>query len=317
MVAIGYFLGPEEHSSSELVAMAVAAERAGFTKASIADHYHPWLPEQGHSPFVWSVLGALAEATRDLEITTAVVCPTVRIHPAIVAQASATAQQLLGGRLRLGVGAGEALNEHITGQRWPSPGVRVDMLAEAVDIIRRLWSGQTVNHHGPHYTVENARLWTLPDAPPSLLMSAPGPDSSALAARVAEGFYASRPDKEALRRYREHGGKGPAVGQLKVCYDEDEERAVATTHAMWRHELIAGRVAQELPSTTYFQEMASIVTPAMVAERYACGSSLDRHLAAIQRYVDAGFDEVHVMQVGPRQQEMIDFYAQHVLPEFA
>jgi G6PDH family F420-dependent oxidoreductase len=317
MVAIGYFLGPEEHSSSELVAMAVAAERAGFTKASIADHYHPWLPEQGHSPFVWSVLGALAEATRDLEITTAVVCPTVRIHPAIVAQASATAQQLLGGRLRLGVGTGEALNEHITGQRWPSPGVRVDMLAEAVDIIRRLWSGQAVNHHGPHYTVENARLWTLPDAPPPLLMSAFGPASSALAARVAEGFYASRPAKEALGRYREHGGTGPAVGQLKVCYDEDEERAVATTHAMWRQELIPGHVAQELPSTTHFQEMASIVTPAMVAGHFTCGPSLDRHLAAIQQYADAGFDEVHVMQIGSRQQEMIDFYAQHVLPEFA
>jgi G6PDH family F420-dependent oxidoreductase len=317
MVAIGYFLSSEEHTGSELVTAAAAAERAGFTKASISDHYHPWLPEQGNNPFVWSVLGALAEATRDLEITTAVVCPTVRIHPAIVAQASATAQQLLGGRLRLGVGTGEALNEHITGRHWPSPGVRVDMLAEAVDIIRRLWSGQTVNHHGPHYTVENARLWTLPDAPPPVLMSAFGPSSSALAVRVAEGFYAPRPDKMALDRYREHGGKGPAVGMVKVCYDQDEERAVATAHAMWRHELIPGRAAQELPSTTHFHEMASIVTPAMVAERYACGPSLDQHLAAIQRYVDAGFDEVHVVQIGPRQQEMIDFYAQHVLPEFA
>jgi G6PDH family F420-dependent oxidoreductase len=317
MVTIGYFLSSEEHSGSELVTMAAAAERAGFTKASISDHYHPWLSEQGNSPFVWPVLGAMAEATRHLEITTAVVCPTVRMHPAIVAQASATAQQLLGGRLRLGVGTGEALNEHITGRRWPPPRVRVDMLAEAVDVIRRLWSGQTVNHHGPHYTVENARLWTLPDTPPPLLMSAFGSTSIALATRVADGFYVPRLAGEALGRYREHGGKGPAVGQLKVCYDEDEERAVATAHALWRHELIPGPAAQDLPTPTHFNEAASIVTPAMVAERYACGPSLDRHLEAIRRYADAGFDEVHVMQIGPRQQEMIDFYARRVLPEFA
>jgi G6PDH family F420-dependent oxidoreductase len=296
--------------------MAVRAERAGFTKASISDHYHPWLPEQGNSPCVWPVLGALATATHELEITTAVVCPTVRVHPAIVAQASATAQQLLGGRLRLGIGSGEALNEHITGRRWPSVEIRLDMLDEAMGIVRRLWTGETVDHHGTHYTVENARLWTLPEAPPAVLMSAFGHKSVALAARIADGYYGAWPARGLLKEYRGGGGRGPAVGELKVCYDEDEERAVATGHAMWRHELVPGQGSQDLPTTTHFQQAAAAVTPRMVADRYVCGASLDRHLEAIQRYTDAGFDEVHVLQIGPRQREMVDFYASNVLPRF-
>ena len=317
MVTIGYFLSSEEHSGAELVQLAAAAERAGFRKASISDHYHPWLPEQGNSPFVWPVLGALAAATHELEVTTAVVCPILRVHPAIVAQASATTQELLGGRLRLGVGTGEALNEHITGERWPSIEIRRDMLAEAVGIIRRLWTGETVDHHGPHYTVENARLWTLPEAPPPVLMSAFGPEAVALAARIADGYYGSWPARELLALYRAHRGGGPAVGQLKVCYDQDEERAVATAHALWRHELVPGQGGQDLPTTTHFRQAATAVTPRMVQERYVCGPDLDRHLQAIQAYVDAGFDEVHVTQIGPRQQEMVDFYAHHVLPRFA
>ena len=189
MVMIGYFLSAEEHDGPELVRMAVQAERAGFRTASISDHFHPWLPEQGQSPFVWSVLGAVARATTDLQITTAVVCPTFRIHPVVNAQAAATTQQLFGGRFRFGIGSGELLNEHVVGTRWPAIEVRLEMLEEAMDVIRQLWTGSTVDHYGRHYTVENARLWTLPDEPPPVVMSAFGAKSVALAARIAEGYY--------------------------------------------------------------------------------------------------------------------------------
>ena len=193
MVRLGYFLSSEEHDGPELVEAAVLAERAGFRRATISDHFHPWLPEQGQSPFIWSVLGAIAQATTDLHVTTAVVCPTIRIHPVIVAQAAATTQQLFGGRFALGLGSGEALNEHILGDRWPAIEVRLDMLEEAIAIIRQLWTGRTLDQHGRHYTVENARLWTLPGTPPPILLSAFGAKSVALAARTCEGYIGACP----------------------------------------------------------------------------------------------------------------------------
>jgi G6PDH family F420-dependent oxidoreductase len=316
VVMIGYFLSAEEHDGPELVRMAVQAERAGFRTASISDHFHPWLPEQGQSPFVWSVLGAVARATTDLQITTAVVCPTFRIHPVVNAQAAATTQQLFGGRFRFGIGSGELLNEHVVGTRWPAIEVRLEMLEEAMDVIRQLWTGSTVDHYGRHYTVENARLWTLPDEPPRVVMSAFGAKSVALAARIAEGYYGAWAPKDLIRMYRERGGRGPAIGELKVCWDNDEDRAVATAHRRWRHELVPG-LSSELPTTTNFRQAASVVTPEQVRERYVCGPDPDRHRAAIQRYADAGYDEVHVLQIGPRQDEMVEFYRREILPAFA
>lgn len=317
MAEIGYFLSAEEHTGPELVRAAVAAERAGFRHASISDHFHPWLPEQGQSPFVWSVLGAIAQATADLVVTTAVVCPTIRVHPVINAQAAATTAQLFGGRFRFGIGSGELLNEHVVGARWPAVETRLEMLEEAMGIIRRLWSGETVDHHGRHYLVENARLWTLPGSPPPVLMSAFGPKAIDVAARVADGYYGAWAPKDLIRQYREKGGEGPAVGELKVCYDEDEERAAATAHRQWRHELVPGQSSQELPTTTLFAQSAAIVTREMVKDRYVCGPDPERHLSAIQRYVDAGYDEVHVLQMGSNQQGMIDFYQREILPQFA
>jgi G6PDH family F420-dependent oxidoreductase len=314
MARIGYFLGSEEHTGPELVQGAILAERAGFSSVAISDHFHPWLRAQGQSPFIWAVLGAIAQATSRVEVVTGVVCPTVRIHPVILAQATATAQQLLGGRLTFGIGSGEALNEHILGDRWPAIEIRHEMLDEAVAIIKRLWSGRTVDHHGRYYMVENARLWTLPEAPPRIVMSAFGPKAVALAARIADGYFGAWPARGLIRRYRELGGTGPAMGELKVCWHADEDAAVRIAHRTWRHELISGQHSQDLPTTDHFEQLAAGVTEATVRENWVCGPDPERHLAAIEEFVDAGYDEVYVMQMGPDQAGMIDFYRRAVLP---
>jgi G6PDH family F420-dependent oxidoreductase len=181
MVSVGYFLSCEEFGPSELVRQARKAETAGFDRLWISDHFHPWLDEQGQSPFVWSVIGALSEAT-SLPITTAVTCPLVRIHPAVIAQAAATAAVQCEGRFTLGVGTGEALNEHVTGAQWPPPRVRLEMLEEAIEVIRKLHTGELISHRGRHYTVDNARIYTLPEHPVPIYVSAFGPDAAKLAA---------------------------------------------------------------------------------------------------------------------------------------
>jgi len=316
MTRIGYFLASEERSGPELVEGAVLAERAGFRSVAISDHFHPWLREQGQSPFVWTVLGAIAHATREIDVVTAVVCPTIRVHPVITAQAAATAQQLLGGRLTLGIGSGEALNEHVTGSRWPAIEVRLEMLEEAMGIVARLWAGETVDHHGRHYVVENARLYTLPEVPPRVVMSAFGPKAVTLAARLANGYYGAWPAGPLLRCYRAQGGTGAAMGELKVCWHEDDAEAVRIAHRTWRHEVISGQHSQDLPTTDHFEAIAAAVTEDAVREHFCCGSDAQQHLAAIQQYVDAGFDEVHVMQMGPDQDGIIDWYRREILPRF-
>jgi G6PDH family F420-dependent oxidoreductase len=199
---IGYFLSCDEHGPRELVRQARMAEEAGFSDLWISDHYHPWIDAQGHSPFVWSVIGALAEATEHATVTTAVTCPTVRIHPAVIAQAAATSAVLLERRFRLGVGSGEALNEHILGDPWPSANVRLEMLEEAIEVIRTLWTGAQLEHTGRHYRVENAQLYTRPDEPPSILVSGFGPKAVDLAARVGDGYCITMPDPDLIDRFR-------------------------------------------------------------------------------------------------------------------
>src|SRR5919206_1512902 len=215
---IGYFLSCEEFGPRELVAQARQAEEAGFHGLWISDHFHPWLDAQGQSPFVWGVIGALAEATSRMPVTTAVTCPTVRIHPAVIAQAAATAAVQLDGRFGLGVGSGEALNEHILGDAWPEANERLDMLEEAVAVMRRLWEGKTISHRGRHYTVDRARIYTCPDQPPPVIVSGFGPKAIELAARIGDGFATTQPDPDAIKTYRDSGGKGPVQAGTKVCY---------------------------------------------------------------------------------------------------
>ena len=317
MATIGYFLSSEEHPGSELVEAAVLAERAGFPAAWISDHFHPWLDDQGHSPFVWSVLGGIAAATERLRVTTAVTCPTVRIHPAVIAQAAATTQELFGGRFALGVGTGEALNEHILGDHWPPPEVRLEMLDEAVHIIRRLWTGETVDHDGEHYVVENARVYTLPAQTPEIYVSGFGPKSIEMAARIADGFITTQPSTEDLVAYRQHGGTGRSQAGVKVCWHDDVAQAAKIAHRYWRNQFVPGQLAQDLPTPTHFEQVSELVPEEMVADNVACGPDPERHAAAIRPYLEAGFDEVYVAQMGPDQEGMIAFYEREVLPRLS
>jgi G6PDH family F420-dependent oxidoreductase len=313
MTSIGYFLSCEEFGPRELVRQARMADEAGFTRLWISDHFHPWNDEQGQSPFVWSVIGALSEAV-SLPVTTAVTCPTVRIHPAIIAQAAATAAVQLEGRFVLGVGSGEALNEHILGDPWPSVGVRLDMLAEAVDLIRLLHKGDEISFHGQYYEVQDARIYTVPERPVPIYISAFGPQAAQLAGSIGDGFCTTGPDPDLVRAYRDAGGAGPVQGGLKVCWAPTEEEGVATAHRLWPNEVLPGQLAQTMPRPQDFEAASSLVTREAVAENTVCGPDVKRHVSAVQPYLEAGFDEVYVGQIGGHHEEFFRVWAEDVLP---
>jgi G6PDH family F420-dependent oxidoreductase len=312
-VKVGYFLSSEEFGPRELVEQARRAEAAGFHALWISDHYHPWNDEQGHSPFVWSVIGALAQATR-LPVTTGVTCPTTRIHPAVIAQAAATSGVLHEGRFHLGVGSGEALNEHILGDRWPEADVRLEMLEEAVEVIRLLWQGGDQSHRGRHYTVENARVYDLPDAPPQILVSGFGPKAIKLAARIGDGFCTTSPDPESIGLYRSEGGTGPVHAGTKVCFMDDRRQALDTVLRLWPNEGLPGELAQVLPTPAHFEQACELVTEAQIAT--PVGPDLDEHVASLQQYADAGVDELFVQQIGPDHEKFFTTWADRVLPQF-
>jgi len=254
---IGYFLSCEEYGPDALIQQAKWAEEAGFESLWISDHFHPWNDEQGESPFVWSVIGAIS-AVCSLPITTAVTCPTIRTHPAIVAHAAATSAVLTGGKFILGVGSGEALNEHVTGARWPDMTVRLDMLEEAVEVMRALWQGGFVDHHGEHYTVENARLYTIPDEPVPVYVSGFGPKAAELAGRIGDGFVTTSPDEDMIKAFRDAGGEGkPVHAGYKVCWGADDEVCVDTAHRIWANSGVPGELSQVLPSPRHFEQSKS------------------------------------------------------------
>jgi len=314
---LGYFLSSEEWGPNDLVELAVKAQRAGFERMWISDHYHPWNDEQGHSPFVWSVIGAIAAASENMTVTTAVTCPTVRIHPAIIAQAAATSAVLLQGRFQLGLGSGEALNEHILGDAWPDADERLEMLEEAVDVIRHLWEGGFQDHRGRHYRVQHARVYDLPEAPPPIVISGFGAKSIDLAARIADGYCTVEPDAEAVDRFRTKARRGKLVqGGMKVCLGADEERARKLVHRLWPNEGLPGELAQVLPTPQHFEQASQLVTEEMVAEAVPCGPDIARHIEKIEEFAAAGFDELYVNQIGPDQDAFFDAYREHVLPRF-
>jgi G6PDH family F420-dependent oxidoreductase len=310
---IGYFLSCEEFAPRDLIEQAKRAEQAGFHALWISDHYHPWNDEQGHSAFVWSVIGALSEAT-GLPVTTGVTCPTVRIHPAIVAQAAATSAVMLEGRFNLGVGSGEALNEHILGDRWPEADVRLEMLEEAVEVMRLLWEGGQRSHHGRHYTVENARVYDLPERPPPVLVSGFGPKAVRLAAKIGDGFCTTAPDEEAIGLYRSEGGRGPVHAGTKVCFMADEDEAMKTVLRLWPNEGLPGELAQVLPTPAHFEQACELVRPDDVSS--PVGPDLEKHAASLQQYADAGVDELFVQQIGPEQDAFFTTWAREMLPRF-
>ncbi|MFJ8095116.1 LLM class F420-dependent oxidoreductase [Streptomyces griseofuscus] len=316
MVRIGYTMMTEQAGPRELVEHVVGAEEAGFDFSVISDHYFPWLRAQGHSSYAWSVLGAAAQATSRIPLMTYVTCPIRRYHPAVVAQKAATVQLLSEGRFRLGLGAGENLNEHVVGGGWPPVDVRHEMLEEAVEIIRALFGGEHVTHHGRHYQVESAKLWDVPEQPPPIGIAVSGEQSCRLAGERGDLLIATEPKPELLTAFDRHGGRGkPRVGQLPVSYDPDRDTAVKRAHAQFRWFGLGWKVNAELPHPDSFESATQFVTPEDVAASLPCGDDPDAFVEAVRPYAQAGFEELALVQIGgDTQTEFLHWSAKTLLP---
>ncbi|MFD9124055.1 LLM class F420-dependent oxidoreductase [Kitasatospora sp. NPDC059571] len=316
MVRIGYTMMTEQTGPSRLVRDVVHAEQVGYDFSVISDHYFPWLDSQGHASYAWAVLGAAAQATSRIPLMTYVTCPTFRYHPAVVAQKAATVQLLSEGRFRLGLGSGENLNEHITGQGWPGADVRQDRLAEAVGIIRALFGGGYVSHHGEHFEVASAKLWDLPPTPPPIGVAVSGDRSCELAGRLADLVIAVEPNADLLAAFDRYGGTGkPRVGQVPVCYDADRSQAVARAHDQFRWFGGGWKVNSELPGTAGFAGASAFVRPEDVAASLPCGDRVEDFVEAVRAYTGAGFDEVALIQVGgDHQAAFLDWSERTLLP---
>ncbi len=306
----------EEHPPSELVKFAQLAEHAGFTFATISDHYHPWLDIQGQSPFVWSTLGAISQVTKTIRLGTAVTCPTMRIHPAIIAQAAATTAALMPGRFFLGVGTGENLNEHILGSIWSPHEIRSAMLEEAVDIIRELWKGKNTSYYGDFYVVENARIYTLPPKPIPIIVAAEGPIMAMTAGEIGDGLMSTKPDKTFIEKFHTAGGNTdlPCYCQATVCYAQDEQEARKIAYQQWPIPAVPEDLTRELPTPKYFESTSKLITEEQLSKEVANGPDPERHIAVIKKYLDAGFRKVSVHNIGPYQEEFFKMYKEQVIP---
>jgi coenzyme F420-dependent glucose-6-phosphate dehydrogenase len=310
----GYALSSEEHPPNDLVAHAKAAEDAGFTFALISDHFHPWVDAQGQSAFVWSVIGGIAHATERLELGTGVTCPIVRIHPAIVAHAAATAASMMPGRFFLGVGSGENLNEHVLGDKWPAADERLDMLEEAIEVIRLLWQGGYQSFRGDYFDVEQARLYTLPDEPPPLAVAASKPLAAELAGRTGDAFVGVAPDADIVQRFEDAGGSGkPKYGQVTVCWAESEQAGRQTIEKVWPNAGLGGDLSQELATPTMFEQACELVRPEDL-ESLPAGPDPEPYLESIREYEQAGFTHVYLHQIGRDQEGFLRFWREELQP---
>ncbi|HEX8004596.1 MAG TPA: TIGR03557 family F420-dependent LLM class oxidoreductase [Mycobacteriales bacterium] len=314
MVRIGYTLSSEEHEAMDLVRNAKRAEDIGLDFVSVSDHFHPWVDKQGHSPFVWAVLGGIAATTERIEVATGVTAPIMRIHPAVIAQASATVATMLPGRFVFGVGSGEALNEHITGEHWPQVDVRLEMLEEAVHIIREMWEGSLYSHRGTHYTVENARLYSVPGTPPPIVVSGAGQKATELAGRIGDGYWGMGPNAELVETYRKAGGEGPTFAQITCCWATDEAAARRTAFEIWPNTGLSGQLAQELALPSYFEAACEALTEEQATKDLPLGPDPERYVASFRQYVEAGFDHLYFHQIGPDQDGFLDFFERELLP---
>jgi coenzyme F420-dependent glucose-6-phosphate dehydrogenase len=305
---LGYALSSEEHAPADLVRNARAAEEAGFEFGLISDHIHPWIDAQGHSPFVWSVIGAIAQATERFRIGTGVTCPMIRIHPAIIAHAAAACACLMPGRFFLGVGTGENLNEHVLGAKWPAPEERLEMLEEAVEVIRLLWEGGYQTHRGEHYTVENLRIFDLPDEPIELAVAAMQPQAAEIAGRIGDALINVAPKEEILDRFDEGGGKGkPRYGQLTVCHAASEDEAKKIAFERWPNALVEGAASQELPLPEHFEQLVQGRNGDELEDALVLGNDPDEYVEEIRKYGDAGYTHVYIHQIGPDQDAFLEF----------
>jgi G6PDH family F420-dependent oxidoreductase len=308
MTELGYALSSEEHAPNDLVRNARAAEEAGFTFALISDHIHPWVDAQGHSAFVWSAIGGIAQATERLKLGTGVTCPMIRIHPAIVAHAAATCAVMMEGRFFLGVGTGENLNEHVTGAKWPAPDERLEMLEEAVEVMRLLWQGGYQTHRGKHYTVEKTRIFDLPEEPIELAVAAMQPLAAELAGRIGDSFINVSPDEELVKKFDEGGKKDrPKYGQVTGCFAETQEAAKQTVLEVWPNALVEGAASQELPYPEHFEEIAEGADDSDLEETMPLGPDPEPWLEKMRAFQEAGFTHVYLHQIGQDQDAFFEF----------
>jgi len=314
MIKFGYKLMSEEHGPSSLVRNTVRAEQAGFEFAAISDHFSPWLEEQGHSSFAWSVLGAVAQATRSIGLMTAVTCPIMRYHPAIVAQAAATIALLSNNRFTLGLGSGERLNEHVIGGGWPGIRERHERLSEAIDIIKGLLAGDLQHYQGTYFKLDHARVFDRPEQPPSLAIAAGGEEAARLAGRKGAALVTTEPSAEFVEAYGFAGGTAPRYAEVPLCYAATENEARKTAHRYFRWSMTGGQA--ELPYTEHFAAASRHVTPELLAEQVSCGASAERHLEAIDEYVQAGYDHLILLQIGPQQDTFFEFFERELAPLF-
>ncbi|MEA3054773.1 MAG: hypothetical protein QOD30_205 [Actinomycetota bacterium] len=315
MTKIGFALSSEELSPPRLVEVGRAACDAGFADLMISDHFHPWTDRQGNSPFVWSVIGALA-ATTDARIGTGVTCPTFRIHPAVIAQAAATSATLCD--FYLGVGSGEALNEHILGDKWPPADTRLAMLEEAVELMRMLWEGKETTFDGEHYVVENARIYNVPDRPLPVMVSGFGPKAAELAGRIGDGFVNTSPAKELVDTFSRAGGKGkPVQAMVKMCWHDDESQARKLVFELWPSSGLTGELAQELPTPRMFEQASEMVTEEMAVKGKALGPDPEQYVKSVEEHLEAGFTEIYVQQIGPDQEGFLRFWFREVAPRLS
>jgi coenzyme F420-dependent glucose-6-phosphate dehydrogenase len=315
-VEYGYALSSEEHPPLDLVRNARRAEDAGFSFALVSDHFHPWLDAQGHSPFVWSVVGGIAQATERLRLGTGVTCPLIRMHPALVAQAAATCAAMMPGRFFLGVGTGENLNEHVLGDRWPAPDERLELLEEAIELIRELWRGETTTHRGRAYTVDRARIYTLPEKPPEIAVAAVAPQATELAGRVGDMLVSTAPEESVVARFEEGGGRGkPKLGMIHVCWAETRERAVEIAHEIWPNSALTGSLNTDLATPEDFAGAVQALSKEDVAKTVTHGPDVEPYVEEVRSFAEAGYDHVYFHQVGRDQEGFFRFWEQELRPE--
>jgi len=315
MQSLGFSLSSELNAPGELVDLARQAERSGFDFALISDHFHPWVSSQGQSPFVWTVLGGIAQATDRLRLGTGVTCPIMRIHPAIIAHASATTAAMFGDRFFLGLGAGENLNEHILGDRWPPPPERQEMLAEAIEIIRRLWSGEVVSYEGGYYQVDEARLFTLPESAPDIILAASGQDSAQLAAETCDGLMGVAPDASMVKAFDEAVNRElPKYAQVTLAWGESEAEARKTLAELWPQSGIGGNLKWETKTWELFEDGAKPLTEEQIVGKTPCGPDPEVHLEAIRAYDQAGYTHISLHPIGRDHSGFFRFFEEELKP---
>lgn len=314
MAKFGYKLMTEEHGPAALVSNAIAAEQAGFDFVGSSDHFHPWVRAQGHAPFAWSVLGAIAHATSRIGIATGLTCPIIRYHPAIIAQAAATVAVLSEGRFTLAIGAGERLNEHVTGAPWPSVTERHAMLGEAVDIFRALWAGGARAYEGEFFVLDHAELFDRPAEPIPVIMGVSGEKSVALAAEKADGIMATEAKSSLVTDFRKAKGSASAWGEVALAYAPTEAEGRKLAKERFAFSALGWSVNSELPSVESFEAATQYIREEDLAETIPAGPDPEVHVAAIRKFVDAGFDHVAIVGIGPDQAGFIRFAEQELLP---